>query len=110
LPVLLATNYIRAQSAQDIFVFTFFPARLVLLLQEMNAILFAAVFALIFVFWIAKRSSADPYGEFHLSFNKLPNDNVPRTEWLNMGYWKVHTSFPLEFKQWNINIGHKYFP
>ena len=34
----------------------------------------------------------DPYGLFHLSLNKLPGqspDTDPKTEWLNMGYWKV---------------------
>jgi hypothetical protein len=36
--------------------------------------------------------NADPYGLFHLSLNKIPEDspdNPPETEWLNMGYWKV---------------------
>lgn len=36
--------------------------------------------------------SSDPYGLFHLSLNKLPGENPhtePKTEWLNMGYWKV---------------------
>jgi hypothetical protein len=36
--------------------------------------------------------SMDPYGLFHLSLNKLPEEDLesdPRTEWLNMGYWKV---------------------
>lgn len=36
--------------------------------------------------------SSDPYGLFHLSLNKLPGENDeedPKTEWLNMGYWKV---------------------
>ena len=35
---------------------------------------------------------SDPYGLFHLSLNKLPGENPdtdPKTEWLNMGYWKV---------------------
>jgi hypothetical protein len=34
----------------------------------------------------------DPYGLFHLSLNKLPGESPeadPKTEWLNMGYWKV---------------------
>lgn len=40
-----------------------------------------------------KRS--DPYGLFHLSLNKLPGEDPaadPKTEWLNMGYWKVSKS------------------
>jgi len=60
----------------------------------MNLLLFAAVFALVLVFWMAKRFSVDPYGEFHLGLNKLPTDDVPRTEWLNMGYWKDTNIFP----------------
>ena len=35
----------------------------------------------------------DPYGLFHLTLNHLPGDDVsapPKTEWLNMGYWKVN--------------------
>ncbi|KAJ6503487.1 S-adenosyl-L-methionine-dependent methyltransferase [Mycena vitilis] len=38
---------------------------------------------------MATRSPADPYGEFHLSLNKSNNEDVARTEWLNMGYWKA---------------------
>ncbi|KAJ6575182.1 S-adenosyl-L-methionine-dependent methyltransferase [Mycena capillaripes] len=60
----------------------------------MNVVLFAIVFVLILAFWMAKRSSGDPYGEFHLAFNKLPGDDVARTEWLNMGYWKDTNVFP----------------
>ncbi|KAJ7706113.1 S-adenosyl-L-methionine-dependent methyltransferase [Mycena rosella] len=63
----------------------------------MNLVLFAVVVTLVLFFWIAKRQSADPYGEFHLAFNKLPTDKVeaaPRTEWLNMGYWKDTDVFP----------------
>ncbi len=33
--------------------------------------------------------SADPYGLFHLSLNKLNANSPPATEWLNMGYWRV---------------------
>ncbi|KAJ7293638.1 S-adenosyl-L-methionine-dependent methyltransferase [Mycena rebaudengoi] len=44
----------------------------------------------LFALWLFKRSAADPYGLFHLSLNELPTDTAgPRTEWLNMGYWKV---------------------
>ncbi|TCD71471.1 hypothetical protein EIP91_008851 [Steccherinum ochraceum] len=41
-------------------------------------------------------SSKDPYGTFHLSLNKDPEstESAPRTEWLNMGYWKDISSFP----------------
>lgn len=41
--------------------------------------------------------SSDPYGLFHLSLNKLPGESEegdPRTEWLNMGYWKVGRKIP----------------
>ncbi|KDQ63687.1 hypothetical protein JAAARDRAFT_29711 [Jaapia argillacea MUCL 33604] len=40
---------------------------------------------------------SDPYGSFHLSLNKLPGDQpteAPKTEWLNMGFWKGADSFP----------------
>ncbi|KAK0245786.1 S-adenosyl-L-methionine-dependent methyltransferase [Armillaria nabsnona] len=45
---------------------------------------------LAFIFFANKRS--DPYGTFHHSLNKLPGEDPnapPKTEWLNMGYWKV---------------------
>jgi hypothetical protein len=38
-----------------------------------------------------------PYGLFHLGLNKLPGeekDKPPKTEWLNMGYWKDAKTFP----------------
>ncbi|TFK41101.1 hypothetical protein BDQ12DRAFT_424626 [Crucibulum laeve] len=41
--------------------------------------------------------SSDPYGLFHLSLNRLPHEDLntqPRTEWLNMGYWKNTDAFP----------------
>ncbi|KAJ4486217.1 hypothetical protein J3R30DRAFT_1471827 [Lentinula aciculospora] len=40
-----------------------------------------------------KASHNDPYGLFHLSLNKRPGEEQhgpPKTEWLNMGYWKVN--------------------
>ncbi|KAF8912719.1 hypothetical protein CPB84DRAFT_1742213 [Gymnopilus junonius] len=36
-------------------------------------------------------STSDPYGLFHLTLNRLPSQDPslpPKTEWLNMGYWK----------------------
>jgi len=50
-------------------------------------------------FAIAFRSylkAQDPYGLFHLSLNQLPGENShrPKTEWLNMGYWKDTDIFP----------------
>ncbi|KAJ7181724.1 S-adenosyl-L-methionine-dependent methyltransferase [Mycena crocata] len=63
----------------------------------MNLLLLAAVIALFLVFWLLKRSSGELYGQFHLPFNKLPGDKpgaLPRTEWLNMGYWKDTDVFP----------------
>ncbi|KAI5828992.1 S-adenosyl-L-methionine-dependent methyltransferase [Schizophyllum commune Tattone D] len=39
----------------------------------------------------------DPYGLFHLALNRRMGDppNVdPKTEWLNMGYWKDMSDFP----------------
>ncbi|KAJ7786386.1 S-adenosyl-L-methionine-dependent methyltransferase [Mycena metata] len=64
--------------------------------KQMNTLLvLPTVLALVVVYWMAKRSSADPYGEFHLAFNKLPGEDAPRTEWLNMGYWKVPLALKL---------------
>lgn len=42
-------------------------------------------------------SESMPYGLFHLALNKLPGekgDEPPKTEWLNMGYWKDAKAFP----------------
>lgn len=44
--------------------------------------------------WLALvyMKAGDPYGLFHLSLNILPGGSEtdePKTEWLNMGYWKV---------------------
>ncbi|KAF9481373.1 S-adenosyl-L-methionine-dependent methyltransferase [Pholiota conissans] len=47
-------------------------------------------------YWVGMRST-DPYGLFHLSLNRLPSDDpdsLPKTEWLNMGYWKDTEKFP----------------
>jgi hypothetical protein len=32
-----------------------------------------------------------PYGLYHLKLNKGPEDSgpLPKTEWMNQGYWKV---------------------
>jgi hypothetical protein len=53
--------------------------------------LLAIVGCLAIVAWKATQPQ-DPYGLFHLSLNKLPGENSdsdPKSEWLNMGYWKV---------------------
>lgn len=34
-----------------------------------------------------QRKLQDPYGDFHVSLNSDPLR--PKSEWLNMGYWKV---------------------
>lgn len=44
------------------------------------------------MYFLPSRTSNDPYGLFHLSLNTTPQDDPngpPRTEWLNMGFWKV---------------------
>lgn len=46
----------------------------------------------------AKEGEPDsmPYGLFHLALNKLHWENEeepPKTEWLNMGYWKDAKTF-----------------
>ncbi|KAJ7597097.1 hypothetical protein C8J56DRAFT_1107360 [Mycena floridula] len=46
-------------------------------------------------FWPGRK--AEPYGLFHLALNREPEDDpstAPRTEWLNMGYWKNAKTFP----------------
>ena len=52
-----------------------------------------ATFALLLVkFFGDRKKSQEPYGTFHLGLNILPGSDpkdVPKTEWLNMGYWKV---------------------
>ncbi|KAJ7103470.1 S-adenosyl-L-methionine-dependent methyltransferase [Mycena belliarum] len=60
----------------------------------MFLLLFSTVLLVALIFWLSKRASADPYGEFHLALNKLPGEGDPQTEWLNMGYWKDTTVFP----------------
>ncbi|KAF9044767.1 S-adenosyl-L-methionine-dependent methyltransferase [Hymenopellis radicata] len=50
-----------------------------------------------FVISRARNTTGDPYGSFHLSLNELPGENPdapPKTEWLNMGYWKETDIFP----------------
>jgi len=43
-----------------------------------------------------KTKSSDPYGLFHLALNKPPGEleSAPKTEWLNMGYWRDTDIFP----------------
>lgn len=51
-------------------------------------ILIFVIFSVIYMY-LAGRAS-DPYGTFHISFNQVPGSpDSPRTEWLNMGFWKV---------------------
>jgi len=47
------------------------------------------------IYWLTR--TKDPYGLFHLSLNKLPGEAPgmpPKTEWLNMGFWKDTNIFP----------------
>ncbi|KAG7099276.1 hypothetical protein E1B28_001135 [Marasmius oreades] len=51
---------------------------------------------LIISVWFHMKSS-DPYDLFHLDLNKLPGQEKtrpPKTEWLNMGFWKDTQVFP----------------
>ncbi|THH17000.1 hypothetical protein EW146_g3738 [Bondarzewia mesenterica] len=49
----------------------------------------ALILLAVAVYYVTKNGS-DPYGNFHVSLNKIPGDEgPPRTEWLNMGYWKL---------------------
>jgi hypothetical protein len=60
-----------------------------------------SILVLFEIFWDKK--SSDPYGLFHLAMNVRPGDSpeqVPKTEWLNMGCWKVTQYI------WSINTVH----
>ncbi|KAI0307737.1 S-adenosyl-L-methionine-dependent methyltransferase [Multifurca ochricompacta] len=58
--------------------------------------LYTLIFVTIFFSYVYfYRRAKDPYGTFHISFNKLPGGpDPPRTEWLNMGFWKDTEIFP----------------
>lgn len=66
-------------------------------IRTIEAILsFSALGIACAVYFICGMSS-DPYGTFHLALNRLPGDppeGDPRTEWLNMGYWRDADVFP----------------
>jgi hypothetical protein len=50
------------------------------------------IFSLVFIAFVLSKGAGDPYGSFHLKLNKLPGESpgaAPKTEWLNMGYWKA---------------------
>lgn len=56
------------------------------------AVIIVGTVLILAVSHLLKNSTGDPYGLFHLSLNRLPGeipDAPPRTEWLNMGFWKV---------------------
>jgi len=58
--------------------------------MEATLTLYIAIFVILSVLYYISRRSSDPYGTFHLSFNTVPGSpDPPRTEWLNMGFWKV---------------------
>lgn len=67
-----------------------------MLWTEYYIALVTGIFVLIILLATYMKPS-DPYGLFHLSLNKLPgesSDTDPRTEWLNMGYWRVSGERP----------------
>ncbi|KAH9985377.1 S-adenosyl-L-methionine-dependent methyltransferase [Russula compacta] len=56
-------------------------------------ILIFVIFSVIYMYFAGRAS--DPYGTFHISFNQVPGSpDSPRTEWLNMGFWKDTAVFP----------------
>lgn len=58
--------------------------------EAMLTLYYIVIFVILSVLYYISRRSSDPYGTFHLSFNKVPGSpDPPRTEWLNMGLWKV---------------------
>jgi hypothetical protein len=57
-----------------------------------NGIAIIVTLVLLTACYLLFKHSPDPYGLFHLDMNTLPGANttlISRTEWLNMGYWKV---------------------
>jgi|SRR6266404_6434313 len=72
-------------------------------------ILVSIVFA---VFYYLSRRTSDPYGTFHIPFNRVPGGpDPPQTEWLNMGFWKVRyvTTIPSSFIH-STTVGHINLP
>lgn len=58
----------------------------------MTLYLISFLLTLCLIYKISRSHKIGLYGLFHLSLNKdpgQPSDTDPRTEWLNMGYWKV---------------------
>lgn len=73
-----------------------------------------ALISIVIALWMLVRllttKSEDPYGLFHLELNKLPGAHPgtpPKTEWLNMGYWKVSLSKSSRlFINWSVGYGY----
>jgi len=60
----------------------------------LSATILASVIFSVFYAYFSRRTS-DPYGAFHIPFNKVPGGpDPPQTEWLNMGFWKDTVLFP----------------
>lgn len=62
-------------------------------LERSNIFVLLTVLAASFVAIRLYKRSGDPYGSFHLGLNLLPGESEAKTEWLNMGYWKVSCVF-----------------
>ncbi len=82
------------------------------LIDEMLILYTGTFVTLLVLYYYVSRRSSDPYGTFHLSFNKVPGSpNPPRTEWLNMGFWKVRQSTTVTFEQLiHSRVGHHSLP
>ncbi|KAI9460952.1 S-adenosyl-L-methionine-dependent methyltransferase [Lactarius psammicola] len=51
------------------------------------------------------RRTSDPYGTFHIQFNKVQGGpDSPQTEWLNMGFWKdtIYSQKPLALRLFRV--------
>jgi hypothetical protein len=56
----------------------------------------AAIVVIVLVYVAVCHKFRDPYGTYHVRLNILPGEVDARTEWLNMGYWKVVKSFLID--------------
>lgn len=59
---------------------------------DTSTVLFALVLGLGSIIFFQTTSQRDPYGLYHLALNKDSKedpDSLPKTEWMNQGYWKV---------------------
>ncbi|TFK57227.1 hypothetical protein OE88DRAFT_110635 [Heliocybe sulcata] len=65
-------------------------------IHTLDSIILLAALGIAFAGYSLSGKTSDPYGTFHLALNRLPGEDLesePRTEWLNMGFWRVSLSY-----------------